>query len=190
MKEFYFLNGKDQNGPFTIDELKTKNLTFETLVWSEGMENWKKIKDIPELFGQLNPKPSPPPPPLDYDTKTEVFGQLKITTEKAPNETLNAIKPKSNALTFLIIWCSFHLFALLMSYSRIKFFNDGGIPEKDKFWPFVKFTDKQLYGSWGGPVERTDFNGLFVEYDWTEFAFYVGVVLVIYFLVRISNKKN
>ncbi|HNW98398.1 MAG TPA: GYF domain-containing protein [Bacteroidales bacterium] len=66
MKEYYFLTGKDQNGPFSIEELKTKNLTSETLIWSDDMDNWKKLKDIPEL---LNLKKVPPPPPVDMNKK-------------------------------------------------------------------------------------------------------------------------
>lgn len=34
------------------------------------------------------------------------------------------------------------------------------------------------------------FNGLFVEYDWTEFAFYVGGALIVYFLVKVSNIQS
>ncbi len=194
MKEYFFLTGKDQNGPFTIEQLESKGLTNETLIWTEGMETWQKLKDIPELAQTIKPKSVPPPPPSYTDDKisrTEVSGQLKVTTEKTPNPTLEAIKPNKKTLTWLIIWCSFHLFALLMSYSQIDIFNDEGKPQSDKFWPFVEFTE----GYWGyensysyNEVRKTDFNGLFVEYDWTEFAFYVGGAIVIYLLVRISNK--
>lgn len=198
MKEYFFLTGKDQNGPFTIEQLESKGLTNETLIWTEGMETWQKLKDIPELAQSIKPKSVPPPPPPNNDekiSKTEVSGQLKVTTEKTPNPTLEAIKPNKTTLTWLIIWCGFHLFALLMSYSQIDIFNDEGKPRSDKFWPFVEFTDEywgyennySYYGN-NNQVRKTDFNGLFVEYDWTEFAFYVGGAIVIYLLVRISNK--
>ena len=200
MKEYYYLTGKDQNGPFSIDELKTKGLSSETLVWSEDMDNWERLKDLPDLFKQINPK-SPPPPP-DYleekITKTEVSGQLKVTTEKTPNSAIEAIKPSKKALTWLIIWCSFHLFALLMSYSQIKFFNNQGEPQSDKFWPFVEFTHKEFtpadgnYNPFREQVGRFEnySNGIFVQYDWTEFAVYVGGALIFFLLVKISNKGN
>ena len=36
----------------------------------------------------------------------------------------------------------------------------------------------------------TSFNGIFYQYDWTEFAIYIGGAFVIYLLVRISNKQK
>lgn len=216
MKEYFFLKGKDQYGPFTIEQLADKELTNETLIWTDGMESWIMLKDIPELAQKLIPKSVPPPPPSDMElkvSKTEVSGQLKVTTEKKPNPTLEAIKPNKTALTWLIIWCVFHLFALLMSYSQVEIFNDQGDPDTKKFWPFVAFVttgthfeeteeskrrgqnwhprgmfdSRRLDGDW---KEDTYFHGLFVEYDWTEFAFYVGSVLVIFILFRLSTKHD
>lgn len=231
MKEYFFLKDKEQNGPFSIEQLLDKGLTNETLIWTDGMENWQKLKDIPELVQTLKPKSIPPPPPNETEekiSKTEVSGQLKVTTERTPNPTIEAIKPSKATLTLLIIWCGFHLFALLMSYSQIKVFNDQVKPETKKFWPFVEYQrcyPKQKYvqgqGYWDeGTPEKTfnfngreiklpasepqyhdnshyeydgeecNFNGLFNEYDWTEFALYVGGAIVIYLLVRISNKDE
>lgn len=148
MKEYFFLTGKDQNGPFTVEQLAGKGLTNETLIWTEGMENWQKLKDIPDLAQTLKPKSVPPPPPTPDDkiSKTEVSGQLKVTTEKTPTPTLEAIKPTTTTLTWLIVWCGFHLFALLMSYSEVEIFNDTGKPQTDKFWPFVEF-QRDKYGA-------------------------------------------
>jgi hypothetical protein len=170
------------------------------MIWAEGMENWQKLKDIPELVQTLKTKPVPPPPPnesVEKISKTEVSGQLKVTTEKTPNPTLDALKPNKTTLTWLIVWCGFHLFALLMSYSQIDIFNDEGKPRSDKFWPFVEFTEEYLYyeniysyNSQNNPVIKTDFNGFFVEYDWIEFAFYVGGAIIIFILVRISKKPE
>jgi hypothetical protein len=205
MKEYFFLRGKVQNGPFTIEQLAGKGLTNETLIWTDGMENWVKLKDIPELAQTLKPKSVPPQPPSDMEQKvsrTAVSGQLKVTTEKASNPALEAIKPNKTTLTWLIIWCVFHLFALLMSYSEVDVFNDSGKPRTDKFWPFVDFIYDKVsekgrriheYGSMTTDEyydENAGFYGLFTEYDWTEFSFYVGGAIVIYLLVRISNKDE
>lgn len=193
MKEYFFLTGKDQNGPFTIEQLESKGLTSETLIWTEGMETWQKLKEIPELAQTIKPKSVPPPPPPNTDekiSKTEVSGQLKVTTEKTPNPTLEAIKPNKTTLTWLIVWCGFHLFALLMSYSQIEIFNDTGEPRKDKFWPLVEFTHTINMSYDIMELGKTKFHGLFTEYDLTEFAFYVGGAFVLYLLVRISNKNE
>lgn len=188
MKEYFYLNGKVQNGPFTVEQLTNKGLTNETLIWTEGMENWQRLKDIPELVQSLQTKSVPPPPPFDNNDekiiKTEVSGELKLTTEKLLNPTLEAIIPDKKTLTWLIVWCGFHLFALLMSYSEIEIFNNDGEPRTDKFWPFVEYTYTNFY------TGKLGFNGIFNNYDWTEFALYVGGALVIYFFIRISNKQE
>lgn len=200
MNEYFFLVGKDQKGPFTIEQMKGLGLSNETLIWTEGMKNWTMLKDIPVLAQTIKLKSVPPPPPPDTDkkiSKTEVSGQLKVTMEKTPNPAFEAIKPNKITLTWLIIWCGFHLFALLMSYSQIKIFNDNGKPETKEFWPVVEFTDSYKaidYVSshaWNIKYKNeTRFNGLFTQYDWTELAFYVGGAIVIYLLVRVSNKDE
>ena len=50
MKEFYL--SKDQitrEGPFTIEQLETKLIDKESLVWFEGLEEWKKASEIKDL---------------------------------------------------------------------------------------------------------------------------------------------
>lgn len=197
MKEYYYLTGKDPNGPFTIEELMSKGLAQETLVWSEGMGTWEKLEYIPDVIHYLNPKSIPPPVPpyiIDEINNTETSQQLKEKAER----TSGSIKPSKKALTWLILWCAFHLFALLMSTSKIDPFNNlRGESRSDKFWPFVEFVEEdarfipddpfyynesgnnRIPGKW-----EDDFNGIFVQYDWTEFAFYVGGALIIFLLVR------
>ncbi len=61
-KEFYYLDGKEQKGPYSIDQLKALNLKSDTLIWEESFDNWKPLKDVEELKGLL--KKTPPPPPI------------------------------------------------------------------------------------------------------------------------------
>jgi len=211
MKEYFFLNEKEQNGPFSIEQLSQKDLTNETLIWTEGMENWQKLKDIQELVLLLKPKSVPPPLPIEgskQNFRTEISGHLKVTTKNTSNPTLeailNTIKPSKRALTWFIVWCGFHLFALLMSYSQIEIFNDGGEPKSNEFWPFVKFQSCRDIIAWDynnppagrehgdGHIigEDCHFKGIFVDYDLTEFIFYVGVAMVVFLLVQISQKKE
>lgn len=58
MKKYYYLNGPEKNGPFSEDELVNHNLSLNTLIWTEGFENWKPLREIPELLQSV-----PPPPP-------------------------------------------------------------------------------------------------------------------------------
>ncbi|MFN3605486.1 MAG: GYF domain-containing protein, partial [Leptonema sp. (in: bacteria)] len=68
MNERYYIvvNGQ-QAGPFTIEELKSKGIQPDTLVWTEGLENWTKAKYIPFLKDVLRATP-PPIPNTEADT--------------------------------------------------------------------------------------------------------------------------
>jgi len=74
---------------------------------------------------------------------------------------------------WVIVWCIFHLCALILSYKEVKFFNNTGEPRTDRFWPFVNFT----------------YPGFLPQYDWTEFSFYTGIVLL-FFLIRFVYRKS
>lgn len=63
-KQFYYLEGKEQKGPFSLVELKSKGLSLETLVWSEGFETWKPLKELSDIFESSSV--IPPPPPQSY----------------------------------------------------------------------------------------------------------------------------
>lgn len=69
MKKFYLHNGKDQQGPFDIEDLKAKSITKETSIWFEGLSEWTtadKIDGLKELFNKTAPpftvKTATPPP--------------------------------------------------------------------------------------------------------------------------------
>jgi uncharacterized RDD family membrane protein YckC len=72
-QQFYIAVDGKQTGPFTLDELKIKNLNPNTLVWTEGFQNWTKASEVPLLkeFLRVVPPPIPsdnqfsvPPPPV------------------------------------------------------------------------------------------------------------------------------
>lgn len=72
MKKYYFLNGIQKNGPFSEEELIRLNLDIETLVWTEGFDNWIQLKDIKELI-----KTIPPPIPENIPKKIVAKKQSK-----------------------------------------------------------------------------------------------------------------
>ena len=51
--KYYYLDGIEKKGPYEKEELKNYNINAETLVFFEGLSNWKPIKDIPELNSYL-----------------------------------------------------------------------------------------------------------------------------------------
>lgn len=204
MKKYFILIDNLQKGPYSIEELSDKKITIETLVWSEGMENWEKLKNIPEIVNQI--KSVPPPPP-------------KITK--------NSFIKKNKAITvYLLAWLAFHSFAIIMSYTQIDVFNYQGNYRSDEFWPFVNFeycyTNEKLIKKQflieGAPEQTFDicngkkftiparkpelrereyyvsdgqicnFSGLFNNYDWTEFLFYILTSIFIYLLIVLIRK--
>ena len=85
MSVYYLHDGKEQSGPFTIEELRLQKLNPEIRLWSEGMEKWKKVSEIEELNGFL--LASPPP-----FTQSEVVPHLRTKTilpqtQKDPKRT-------------------------------------------------------------------------------------------------------
>jgi hypothetical protein len=67
MKEYYIHNGKENRGPFNIEELKDQKITKDTPVWSNDMQNWKKAGEVDELKSILSNNP----PPLKKIQKSE-----------------------------------------------------------------------------------------------------------------------
>lgn len=73
MKAYFFVSASGQQvGPVAGEMLKEKGVTAQTLVWCEGMANWTKAADVPELKPLFratpppmpNPNPRPTPPPM------------------------------------------------------------------------------------------------------------------------------
>ena len=63
MKKYYYSDGQNQYGPFTIEELKEKNITQDTLIWYEGLAQWTKAELLPELQNVYIKIPQPIPQP-------------------------------------------------------------------------------------------------------------------------------
>jgi len=64
---FYVIINGQQAGPYdsrTLQQLvQQKMLTRDSLVWKQGMAQWGKAADVPELAGLFAPQ-GPPPPPM------------------------------------------------------------------------------------------------------------------------------
>lgn len=52
LKMWFYLKEGEQIGPVAFDKLK-REWKDSTYVWSEGMAEWKKIGDLPELKSRL-----------------------------------------------------------------------------------------------------------------------------------------
>ena len=55
LQEWYILVDGEQEGPYDVEELMADfRLTPDTFVWKEGLENWKPIREVPELRDLFN----------------------------------------------------------------------------------------------------------------------------------------
>lgn len=69
--EYYFADGSDKRGPFTLEELRHQPINRDTLVWFTGQPNWKPASEIPELASLLDMPPLSVPPPLTRHVSQE-----------------------------------------------------------------------------------------------------------------------
>lgn len=73
MKKYFLSENGQHIGPFSLDELKSKNIQKTELVWAEGMADWQEggtIDELKSIFAvtpppapKVAPPPTPPPPP-------------------------------------------------------------------------------------------------------------------------------
>ena len=49
MKQYYILEGTRKIGPLNISDLKEKQITPTTYIWTNGLNEWKEAKYIKEL---------------------------------------------------------------------------------------------------------------------------------------------
>lgn len=53
--QYYYTDGRERYGPFSMEQLKERNITLDTLVWKEGMADWLPAKQLEELQSLLTP---------------------------------------------------------------------------------------------------------------------------------------
>lgn len=58
MTQFFYAHNHQQYGPCTLQELQTKNITPETLVWYDGLTDWTpagKLAVLKDMFSSTPP---------------------------------------------------------------------------------------------------------------------------------------
>lgn len=67
MVHYYYTDGKERFGPFTVDQLKDRNISESTLVWKDGLPDWVPARNLSDLEGLfVNTPPIPPPVNAQY----------------------------------------------------------------------------------------------------------------------------
>lgn len=108
MQWFIILNHKAE-GPFVIAELlKMKSITPDTLAWREGMDEWKPIRDIPELKCLFD----------DMIEEPEEIDEIKNGSQSGLAEGLAITLPQADPPW--LFWLIFII--ILMIYGILQFF--------------------------------------------------------------------
>ena len=107
---YYYTDGRERFGPFSLEELKGKNLTMDTLVWREGLTDWIPAGNLDELK-----------PFFQESTYTSTFDQSNIANRPP--------MPKSwlvEAILITILCClPFGIVAIILSMKSESFWNLG-----------------------------------------------------------------
>lgn len=107
MRKYFYTNGIDKIGPFSLEEMEEQNLTRDTKVWFYGLDNWMPLKEIEELKSLTN---SIPPPLKSLDTRKIVCSPIKgnaIVEEKRTKKKPENRKTKKVIVTVFVAIAAF-----------------------------------------------------------------------------------
>ena len=49
MKKYFYSKGQEKEGPVSLEELKQLDIKPKTLIWFQGLDDWKEAEVIDEL---------------------------------------------------------------------------------------------------------------------------------------------
>jgi uncharacterized membrane protein YhaH (DUF805 family) len=84
MMMYFYSNGHGKEGPVLLDELKQKDINPKTLIWHEGLDEWKEAETIDELRDvfELLPPPIEIESTILTDSEREDVSSFGETTSK------------------------------------------------------------------------------------------------------------
>lgn len=95
--DYYYSQNGQQLGPVSLEELLTENIEHDTLVWKEGLADWVKASEMPELASKLatvpppitkeDIEPEPQPANIPVEQPVPVENSVEITNDLERNTT-------------------------------------------------------------------------------------------------------
>lgn len=127
--QFYYSDGINKFGPFSLEELRLKGISKNTLVWKQGMADWKRAETFPELADMyISSSAVPPTPPVQNTQQHQAPASGSI-----PN---GGIPPKSWLVESILILCfccmPFGLVALISASKVESSFKDGKYDQAER----------------------------------------------------------
>lgn len=86
MKKYFYSDRKEKHGPLSLDELMQEDIYKETLIWFEGLDDWKPAGKLDEMKPILELQP----PPILSEGKEETSEPVEKkeeTTENTGNQS-------------------------------------------------------------------------------------------------------
>ncbi|NVO18579.1 MAG: CD225/dispanin family protein [Bacteroidetes bacterium] len=152
--DFYYTDGTTNYGPFSLEQLKDKNITPATRMWHAGMSGWAPASELPELAELLSGRAGMPPPPQ------EIPRQPSYTTSPQPVYSVNR-PPK----TWLVESILVTLFCCLP-------FGIAGIIYA------AKVESRHYAGDYQGALQASSEAG-----KWTKIGFWIGIGILILYII-------
>lgn len=81
MRKYFYNDGVNEVGPFTLEELREKKISKETKVWFQELGDWKPAGTIPELT-ELFISVSPP-----IEKSKSNFNNMENSNNQRPPKT-------------------------------------------------------------------------------------------------------
>jgi uncharacterized membrane protein YhaH (DUF805 family) len=94
MKKYFYSNGQDKEGPLSLEELKQKDIKPKTLIWYEGLEDWKEaefVEELREIF-ELSP------PPIDTEKDNQGTAESNDLSSENNSNTTNSYSAKKQGM--------------------------------------------------------------------------------------------
>ncbi|ESU28364.1 hypothetical protein FLJC2902T_17150 [Flavobacterium limnosediminis JC2902] len=108
MKQYYYEINGIQTGPVTIEELKNVNISRNTLIWFEGLDNWIKAgedEELREIFKSI-------PPPLNNSATPPPIAQVNI-----PSKNKTTLLDSTKAKVLIVCFATVVTVILFFSFS-------------------------------------------------------------------------
>ncbi len=111
MKKYFLNDGTGQQGPFTLEELKEKNIKADTPIWYDGLASWTTAGALDELKDVIvhTPPPYQAPPPVQEVKPAVVVTETPTVTQKtatvvtaSPAPTVKSSKKKTAWLSWVL----------------------------------------------------------------------------------------
>jgi len=124
MKYYYYIIDNLKHGPFTIEEIKTKRLLKNTLIWTEGMNDWVSANTINELKNILISEPPSIPKVINKPSVIKIKEKKTLVPKKSSKYDLTY--EKENNITFIGITLLILFLAINFIFADVLYFESKG----------------------------------------------------------------